>query len=275
MKHLTLKELQQFSLEILKDVAGFCERNGIKYSLGYGTLLGAVRHKGFIPWDDDVDIMMPREDYERFRTIYKSDRYSFIDSRNTSDCYIAFGRVCDMDRTLASSCIPWVKRDVGVWIDIFPVDRVPDDKGTFDRIYDSLMLLMKFNVGIRRVHAVSSSKFSIRKRLKIWMLKRTHPRLIKRDPADIVKDMNTIISLVSPAKSGHWSQLCCPDVGTNEFFEDNEINEYIKLPFEDSEFFVWKGYDKILRDSYGDFMQLPPKNKRKPLQSYIAFYWKY
>ena len=274
MRQLTLKELQQFSLEILKDVTGFCERNGLRYSLGYGTLLGAVRHKGFIPWDDDVDIMMPREDYERFRVLYKSDRYSFIDSRNTQDCYIAFGRVCDTKKTLASSCIPWVRQDVGVWIDIFPIDRVPDDKETFDRIYDALFLLMKFNVGIRKVHTISSSRFSIRKRLKIWTLKRTHPRLIKRDPMDIVKDMNTLISLVSPNESHHWSQLTCPELGANEFFEEDEINEYVRLEFEGCEFFAWKGYDKILRDSYGDFMQLPPKNKRKPLQNYITFYWK-
>ncbi len=273
MRRLTLKELQQFSLEILKDVAGFCERNGLRYSLGYGTLLGAVRHKGFIPWDDDVDIMMPREDYERFRVLYKSDRYSFIDSQNTPDCYIAFGRVCDTEKTIASSCIPWVKRDVGVWIDIFPIDRVPDDREAFERIYDSLQLLMKFNVGIRRVHTISSSRFSIKKRLKIWTLKRMHPRLIKRDPADIAKDMNTIVSLISPADSHHWSQLTCPGEA-NEFFEEDEINEYVKLEFEGCEFFVWKGYDKILRDSYGDFMQLPPKNKRKPLQNYITFYWK-
>ena len=274
MRQLTLKELQQFSLEILKDVAGFCESNGIRYSLGYGTLLGAVRHKGFIPWDDDVDIMMPREDYERFRVLYKSDRYSFIDSQNTPDCYIAFGRVCDTEKTIASSCIPWVKRDVGVWIDIFPIDRVPDDKETFDRIYDALFLLMKFNVGIRKVHTISSSRFSIRKRLKIWTLKRTHPRLIKRDPMDIVKDMDTLIALVSPPDSHHWSQLTCPEAGANEFFEEDEINEYVRLEFEGREFSAWKGYDKILRDSYGDFMQLPPKNKRKPLQNYITFYWK-
>lgn len=274
MKNLTLKELQQISLEILKDVAGFCERNGIKYSLGYGTLLGAVRHQGFIPWDDDVDLMMPREDYERFRAIYRSEKYSFIDSRNTPDCYIAFGRVCETERTLATSCIPWVQKEVGVWIDIFPVDRVPDDLETFRRIYDSLLMLTKFNIGIRRVHTISSSKFSLRKRLKIWMLKKINPRLLKRDPNDIVKDMNTLISLVSPAKSSHWSQLCCPDAGTDEFFTDDEINEYVRLRFEDSEFFVWAGYDKILRDSYGDFMALPPKDKRKPLQNYITFRWK-
>lgn len=274
MRSLTLNELQQFSLAILKDVAGFCERNGIRYSLGYGTLLGAVRHKGFIPWDDDVDIMMPREDYERFRESYRSDDYAFIDSRSTPDCYIAFGRVCDTRRTLAVSSIPWVKSDVGVWIDIFPIDRVPDEMETFRRIYDSLFLLMKFNVCVRKAHVISSSRFSICKRLKFWVLKKTNPRLIKRDPSDIVKEMETLIRLVSPRDSHHWSQLCCPDAGTCEFFTDDEINEYVKLRFEDSEFFVWKGYDSILRDSYGDYMQLPPKARQKPLQNYITFKWK-
>lgn len=274
MKSLTLKELQQFSLAILKDVAGFCERNGIRYSLGYGTLLGAVRHNGFIPWDDDVDIMMPREDYERFRTMYKSDNYSFMDSRNTPDCYIAFGRVCDTKRTLAVSSIPWTKEDVGVWIDIFPVDRVPDDMETFRTIYDSLFHLMKLNICIRKANVISSSRFPIRKRLKIWALKKTNPRLIKQDPTEIVKEMVTLIRLVSPKDSHHWSQLCCPDDGTCEFFTDDEINEYVKMRFEDSEFFVWKGYESILRDSYGDFMTLPPEAKQKPLQNYITFKWK-
>ncbi|MDD7454637.1 MAG: LicD family protein [Bacteroidales bacterium] len=274
MRQLTLKELQSFSLGILKDVAEFCEKNGIRYSLGYGTMLGAVRHKGFIPWDDDVDLMMPREDYERFRSSYRSDKYTFIDSRNTPDCYIAFGRVCDTEKTIATSCIPWIKKDVGVWIDIFPVDRVPDDKETFERIYDALLILLKSNVGIRRVHAIASTRFSIYKRLKIWVLKKINPRLAKRDPNAIVKDMNALISLLSPRQSQHWSQLCCPDVGTNEFFRDKDINEYISLRFEDRDFFAWKGYDRILRDSYGDYMILPPENKRKPLQNYIKFTWK-
>ena len=126
MKRLTHKELQDFSLEILTDIADFCEKEGLKYSLAYGTLLGAIRHKGFIPWDDDIDIIMPREDYNRFRETYKNRKFIFVDSNNTPDCFIAFGRVCDTERTITRSYIPWHGKSIktGVWIDVFPVDHV-------------------------------------------------------------------------------------------------------------------------------------------------------
>ena len=78
MQELTLKELQQVSLDIIKDVHSFCVNNNITYSIAYGTLIGALRHKGFIPWDDDVDIVMPRPDFERFCREYRSDKLRLI-----------------------------------------------------------------------------------------------------------------------------------------------------------------------------------------------------
>ena len=75
MKEITDRDLQRCELEILQSVASFCEQNGLRYSLAYGTLLGAIRHKGFIPWDDDIDIMMPRKDYEIFIRTYKNEKY--------------------------------------------------------------------------------------------------------------------------------------------------------------------------------------------------------
>ena len=118
-----MKEIQALSLEILIDVAQFCEANGIHYSLAYGTCLGAVRHKGFIPWDDDIDVQMLREDYERFAATYRSERFKFYDCGNLEDCWIPFGRVCDCQRTICKTNIPWHGGSVqtGLWIDIFPV----------------------------------------------------------------------------------------------------------------------------------------------------------
>ena len=90
MIELTLKEQQNIGLEILKDVHGFCVSRGIKYSVAYGSLIGAIRHNGFIPWDDDVDIIMPRPDYDLFCQEYCSDAFDVISRSTDPSCAIAY-----------------------------------------------------------------------------------------------------------------------------------------------------------------------------------------
>ena len=97
-KKLSLDEIKSNSLQILKLVHDFCVANNIKYSLAYGTLLGAVRHKGYIPWDDDIDIMMTRPEYERFCNTFKMKGLSLHRHQNDPDCYILFARVCDEEK---------------------------------------------------------------------------------------------------------------------------------------------------------------------------------
>ena len=131
MKEMTLQEVQKVSLDILKDVHDFCESHNIKYSLAYGTLLGAVRHKGFIPWDDDVDIIIPRPDYERFcREYYSSHGYKLYCPEDPAN-YMVFARVCDNEHTLVKTNHPWASEQTGVWIDIFPFEGLPSDEGDF------------------------------------------------------------------------------------------------------------------------------------------------
>ena len=101
MKEMTTADIQQVSLDILKDIHSFCQKENIKYSLAYGTLIGAIRHRGFIPWDDDVDIMMPRPDYERFiRTYHSAQGYEILPEGEES--MIAMARVYDVQRTYVS-----------------------------------------------------------------------------------------------------------------------------------------------------------------------------
>lgn len=90
MKEMTLREVQLFELDILKDVHEFCMANHINYSLAYGTLIGAIRHKGFIPWDDDIDIVMPRPDYDRFCRTYKSQAGYEIFSPIQGNSYLGY-----------------------------------------------------------------------------------------------------------------------------------------------------------------------------------------
>lgn len=276
MKRLTHKELQNLSLEILSDVADFCEKEGIKYSLAYGTLLGAIRHKGFIPWDDDIDIIMPREDYNRFRETYKSDNFIFVDSSNTPDCFIAFGRVCETTRTLTRSYIPWHGRSIktGVWIDVFPIDKVPDDPMEFQRYYDGLYLLQKYNSRIRKIHAGKIEKYSLLRQIWANTIKALNPRYAQQQPVDIVGYIHEIISLGNSNKSfNHLSQLADPE-NPDEYFDADDFTDYTDVEFEGRKFKAPARYDKILSKMFGDYMTLPPKEKRRPKQDYIKFLWK-
>ena len=135
MKEMSLRELQQFSLEIMKDVHQFCMDNNIVYSLLDGSLIGAIRHKGFIPWDDDIDIVLRRPDYERFCQTYKSDKYKLKCRENNPDCMVPFARVYDDKRTVIKTTAPWCDDEVGIWIDVVPADCVIEDVSEFEKYY--------------------------------------------------------------------------------------------------------------------------------------------
>jgi lipopolysaccharide cholinephosphotransferase len=123
MKELSLKEIQDRLLEIMADVDAFCRKEGLRYSIAFGTLLGAVRHGGFIPWDDDIDIIMPRPDFDRFVALYPKDgRFRCL--YRTKDFYAGYAKVND-PTTLAKD--HKTRFHFGVNLDIFPLDAVPED----------------------------------------------------------------------------------------------------------------------------------------------------
>lgn len=113
---LTIDEIHGIALEIMKDIDRFCRANNIPYSLACGTLLGAVRHKGFIPWDDDADIFMLREDFDRFISSYHSDKYKLMT--------MGYAKVVDPSTSVKDDS---TSQDYGVFVDIFPLDRVPEE----------------------------------------------------------------------------------------------------------------------------------------------------
>lgn len=126
MKELTLKDKQEIMLDIMLDIDKFCRENNIRYSLAYGTMLGAVRHKGFIPWDDDLDIFMLREDFERFIKTYPGERYHVLYNTRNENEFLATGYAKVHD---PSTVIKGEKTHTkyGVFVDIFPLDPVPAD----------------------------------------------------------------------------------------------------------------------------------------------------
>lgn len=129
-KALTLKEKQDILFEMLKDVDAFCRANDIKYSISDGTFLGAIRHGGFIPWDDDADICMLREDFDRFVSTYKSDRFQMLYRTKTEDESFFFGFVKINDPTtykINDGTRKNTNMKCGVTLDIFPFEAVPED----------------------------------------------------------------------------------------------------------------------------------------------------
>lgn len=274
MKELTLKEIQQESLKILQDVHRFCEDNGIRYSIAYGTMIGAARHKGFIPWDNDIDIYMPRPDYERFCHSFRSDRYSII-SEYDKGCYINFCRVYDDRETVASS--PHVIADGfkgGIWIDVFPMDGAPDDHDAFEakmlhmsKDWNQLQYLRKAVGGIPHIKEAFGFKemcilafyyFLMPTRL---CLKKVNARL-RREAQEFPF-----------GSTGRWTDYSCIHIGDDNFHEIEEWDRIGTAEFEGHTFRMLQDYDVILRRRYGDYMQLPPADNRKP-KGNEHFYWK-
>ena len=276
MKELTRKEVQQLSLEILKDIHRFCIENDIHYSIAYGSMIGAVRHKGFIPWDDDVDILMMREDYEKFAKLYKSDQFEFINFENCQDCWTLFGRVCDTVKTTHRSSTPWLSehKDSGVWIDVFPIDETSDDIKVHQKTYGLLKHLYLYSAQLRKVHCFIPKDMPLALKLKAWHMTKFNPQLKKHSPREHLGYMKMLIEKMQGCAYKHYSQMCDAEV-PGEYYTEEELGGYVELPFEDMKVMAFRGYDSMLRKVYGDYMQIPPKKvQKRSFRTFLRFYWK-
>ena len=271
MKELTLKELQDFCLNILQEVHEFCENNDIKYSLYAGSMLGAIRHKGYIPWDDDIDIIMPRPDYDRFCKEFRSNNYHLIHAGNDVNCYLAFARVCDLNRTVIETYSPWCSCTTGCWIDIFPADGFPADKDDQYIQYDKCIRLRKSLINLR--HAKSHFYGKIWTRIRLLITK-----VLTLNGYGAVKVVNTLLEAIKTYdynQESYWASLT--NVRDYNEWKHHPIETFATcslMKFEDRQFRVMDGYDIVLRQRYGDYMKMPPSDEQKPKQSYIHFYWK-
>lgn len=275
MKELTTQEIQQMSLDILEDVHQFCKRNGIKYSLAYGSLIGAIRHKGFIPWDDDIDIFMPRQDYEQFCKSYHSDKYKFI-CESDPDYYLNFGRVYEYQRTCAKTQLPFAKNyDGGLWIDVFPMDGANNDHDLFiekmTRLQRCWYLQLRYRNALGPMENVFKAPnlkdFCILTTLKLFCPLRKKLREVNDHLRKEAKEF-------AFGETSRWSDFCCINVKDNNYHLVEEFDEVMETDFDGHRFYILKGYDNVLRRRYGDYMQLPPEDQRVSRHGHDHFYWK-
>jgi lipopolysaccharide cholinephosphotransferase len=274
MKEMSVADIQQMSLEILRDIHRFCVDNDIKYTLQGGTLLGAVRHQGFIPWDDDVDIAMPRPDYDRFIHTYRSGKGYKVFSREIpeqrNDVFIAYARVCDMTKTYVDDALSfWSNEKTGIWVDVFPLDGAED---TVEATQKHLSKLKWFwRIGVRKrvaLRPLSSAKNLMQKN-----------RLLLKKMISAVTSFSAIdrhielCKAIGYGETDYYCNFAFLSYGIRERHRTAVMEQMELLPFEGERFMAMAGSDEALKEKYGDYMQLPPVEKRKRAHGSNKYYW--
>lgn len=254
-KRISQEESRQIMMNILSVVDKICEDNNIHYIMGGGTLLGAVRHKGFIPWDDDIDIFVPRKEYDKLLQILKRQEIvSWLEviDENVEGYFYPFAKVVD-NRTMIKSKSSVLKH--GIWVDVFPMENVPDDDKIRQIFLNKCKYLRAFLISM--VTDFSELKFGKKVLLK---------RILKIISACIGERnlLNYSMSFMRKYNDVETETMCITfSPYATEYVDKEMMNEIIELDFEDKKFKAPKAYDVLLRRTFGDYMQLPPENKRK------------
>lgn len=248
-KALSLEEIQNEELKILRDIKNICNDNGLRYYLCAGTMLGAVRHKGFIPWDDDIDISMPYPDYLKLLDILiKQGKYDVLNDRTCKNYRGIYTKVLSKEIKAIHKGFPTCTK-TGLNIDIFPLYSIPDDKREAEQL---LLKNKESKILLQNVmsYEIDSEKFlELRDGLaKMW------------NSIGFEKTENVIRTCVGAA--GYYKEEIIP-------YKDYE--SAVDMEFCGEPFSVPVGYDKILTELFGDYMTLPPENKRVTHHKYIFY----
>lgn len=266
-KPISLDELKVLQMDVLEAVHRFCKANNIRYSMACGTLLGAVRHKGYIPWDDDIDIYMLREDYEKFIATFPAKYegiYTAISLETDKKWVRPYGKVYD-NRTVLIENANYGDL-CGVNIDVFPVDRIPDDEAEWQRYSKRRLFFQRlFEFKIVRL----SRKRNPLKNLVLLLGK------ILLSPISARKFGEFLSKYSKKFANTDGKRLfeCVQGLNQVRPFSRSLFDEIVEIPFEDRRFCAVRNADEQLTGLYGDYMQLPPEEKRVTHHDFIA-YWK-
>ena len=266
MKGMQSNEIKKLQIDMLVEFAEYCDRNHLHFMLCGGTLLGAVRHKGFIPWDDDVDLMMPRPDYEKLLKLAagKKDISETVEvvSYRLNNGVHPFIKLNDK-RTFVEDGFSNYKG--GVWIDIFPVDGNFSSKILACIHYKCARILRKLVEC--QIYDINVEKRKITKLIRYLI----HP-VLKIIPHNRLCSALDAVSRVKAFESSRFAGRVLSGYGTRQkTVRDNFMNP-VPVEFEGHQFPAPSNYDEILTRIYGAYMTLPPEEQR--VSHGITAYWK-
>lgn len=256
---LSLAEIHERELAMLKLFDALCKEHGLRYYMAGGTLLGAVRHGGFIPWDDDIDLLMPRPDYERLQELVRTQpflpAYEFH-SPKLRNLYDPFCKIFDLTTRVDKDFIkdPY---DRHLWIDIFPMDGLPENMEEVQRIYRSVLRLRRLLKFMKAKEGTGSSRIRaiVKPVLKPFALLLFGKR---RTVARIER-----IAKRYPFEGAHYVGGVVFGYGPQERMVREHYIQEIPMQFEDCMSVAPGSYDIYLKALFGDYMQLPPENQRQ------------
>ncbi len=275
MRKLELEEIKQLQLNILDVFDAFCREHGLRYQLAYGTLIGAVRHKGYIPWDDDIDLVMPIEDYKRMTEIVNArndngmmdERYRLADMfvESTVPYHQSFAKIYDTKTTANASGL---RKDAGfkeaVFMDIFPVVGMPEDEALRDQMIAELdnvnTMLYWATKDVKPGNFNPIHPRSALRNMRAWMASR------KRTFSEWLSEYARILSRfpdATGAKAAYDIKSVFMD-GSRFALDNNPWEPSITMEFEGRALPGPQRYDEMLSRFYGAYMELPPEDQRHP-----------
>lgn len=265
MEESFFEELHRYDLEAIKAFTQFCDEHGLRYFAIGGTLLGAVRHKGFIPWDDDADMAMPRPDYDKLVALAKEFPKPFVleEYRYNKEFQSYFAKIRNEEIELLETVTDEADKRRGYLVDIMPIDGTPDN-AVLRKLYYARVLALRFLCGAANVHTgilTSRPKWEqtvlkicrvlrLYKVLTVEKVYRRMDRLFHKQDALHAKQAGTIM--------GAYKNR---EIVPAEYFGMEE--EPVYLDFEDTKLRVPVQYDVYLTHMYGDYKKLPPEDQRK------------
>lgn len=268
MKKIQIDELRELQMQILDYVDAFCRKNDIKYTISGGTLLGAVRHGGYIPWDDDMDIQMQRNEYIRFTKLWnerkKEHPFEFISIESGNSMGYPFGKIHNPKTSLFYNGL----KRTGVYIDVFPVDRVAD-MNDFESRHRQVQQLYHKQYNIFAWQQVKNSRAKINTMRSLLYYIKSFFLGAFRSREKLAVQINQIAQQKSMEDCPYLFEMIAGAI-CKQPFPKSVFGSYQDIKFENRTYMSVKDYDTYLTATFGDYLTLPPEEKRVSSHGYMA-----